>query len=281
MGKKTCTLVWYRLGCLLNKFLVWCWTHTHRHTNTLWSKASYRAFLIFHPKTRAPKILLLWAHNARHPASLAARINRSRRPAERVRDIRALHPEQEKLTSVRWSLESGAHLHDSCSFLHAWVNMAAACVQQLMESFKEYKLGFMWNTHLSNPLLRKRKKGSEAFNDCDLIILHRIFHFSWHRHNVEIGTWGFALIFIQYPFQIQFSPTQRSINWIINIAYLNVCFAGEKSTYVIQRLNSKWRAIFSQVQKMSKLTTTRNPKAILSQTFTHPGLPISIIVVWW
>lgn len=50
-------------------------THTHTHTLRLWSKASYRVLLIFHPKSRPePRDPPLKVTMRRHRASLRARM---------------------------------------------------------------------------------------------------------------------------------------------------------------------------------------------------------------
>lgn len=192
MGKSN-ILVWYRHGCLLNKSLVWCrWTHTHTvthiQTHRLWSKASYRVLLIFSPRNERPQILLS-AHNARHPVSLAARIKDGQTSGSATQQ---LHIQWTKLTSVGWSwCKLGTFTFiTSQQLLHP----TQKCLQQLWTAQSWLHVPESETTKLTNSAIHSISHSNKKYSwgdfccICDLIILYGILHFSWHHYNVEIGT---------------------------------------------------------------------------------------------
>lgn len=218
---KSNILVWYRPGCLLNKSLVWCWTHTHTHTHTvthiqthrlrLWSKASYRVLLIFSPQNEKPTDPPLGSQCK--TASVISCEDQSRgRPHKCVRDIEAVQAVDR--VGKRWmELVRVRQIYMACDVVSksTWVfwllqfKNISNNYGVLGQSWFHVKVKQLLKQSTTTPLKRKYN-ATHTFSICDLIILYGVFYSSWHHYNVEIGTPGFALIFIQYPLQIQFSP---------------------------------------------------------------------------
>lgn len=112
--KKVNILVWYRLGCLLNKSPGWRWMHTHTHAH-IYTYASTQAktliqsllqgFADFSPQNEIPQIP---GPSAQHKTRrvISCRDQTRRQPEECVCDIRAAHPE-DKADKNEMSLKQG------------------------------------------------------------------------------------------------------------------------------------------------------------------------------